>query len=45
MGEKQIGKSIKVLRSNQGGEYSSGAFKNYCKINGIQQQFRVPHTT
>jgi transposase InsO family protein len=44
MVEKQTGKCIKVLRSDQGGEYTSGAFKNYCKNNGIQQQFTVPHT-
>jgi transposase InsO family protein len=44
MAEKQIGKCIKILRSDQGGEYTSRAFKNYCKFNGIQQQFTVPHT-
>jgi len=37
MVEKQIGKCIKILRSDQGGEYTSGAFKRYCKDNGIQQ--------
>ena len=44
MAEKQIGKCIKILIPNQGGEYTSGAFKSYCKFNGIQQQFTVPHT-
>jgi transposase InsO family protein len=44
MVEKQTGKSIKILRSDQGGEYTSGAFIRYCKNNGIQQQFTVPHT-
>ena len=44
MTEKQTGKCIKVLRSDQGGEYTSGAFKIYCKFHGIQQQFTVPHT-
>jgi transposase InsO family protein len=44
MVEKQTGKCIKILRSDQGGEYTSGAFKNYCKNYGIQQQFTVPHT-
>jgi transposase InsO family protein len=42
--EKQTGKCIKVLRSDEGGEYTSGAFKSYCKFHGIQQQFTVPHT-
>jgi transposase InsO family protein len=44
MTEKQTRKCIKVLRSDQGGEYTSGAFKSYCKFHGIQQQFTVPHT-
>ena len=44
MVEKQTGKCIKILRSDQGGEYKSKAFNTYCKSNGIQQQFTVPHT-
>ena len=28
--EKQIGKYIKILRLDQGGEYTSGAFRRYC---------------
>ena len=44
MVEKQTGKCIKFLRSDNGGEYVSGAFKKYCKENGIQQQFTVSHT-
>ena len=35
--EKQTGKYIKILRSDQGGEYKSGAFNRYCKFHGIQQ--------
>ena len=42
--EKKIEKCIKILRSDNGGEYVSRAFKKYCKENGIQQQFRVSHT-
>jgi hypothetical protein len=45
MVEKQIGKSIKILRSDQAGEYKSGDFNKYCKDNGIVQQFTVPHTS
>jgi transposase InsO family protein len=44
MTEKHTGKCIKILRSDQGGEYTSRAFKSCCKFNGIQQQFIVPHT-
>ena len=42
--EKQTEKCIKILRSNNGGQYVFGAFKKYCKENGIQQQFTVSHT-
>jgi hypothetical protein len=35
---------IQVLRSDNGGEYSSGAFEAFCKDEGIQQQFTVPYT-
>jgi transposase InsO family protein len=44
MVEKQTNKCIKILRSDQGGEYTSGAFDSYCKNNGIIQQFNVSHT-
>ena len=44
MVEKQTGKSIKILRSDQGGEYKSGDFIKYCKDHGIVQQFIVPNT-
>ena len=37
MVEKQTEKSIKILRSDQGGEYKSGDFNKYCKDNGIVQ--------
>ena len=35
MTEKNTGKCIKVLRSDQGGHYKSSSFKSYCKFNGI----------
>eukprot|EP00253_Pinus_taeda_P024437 PITA_24437 len=44
MVENQTGKRIKVLRSDQGGEYKFGEFMNFCKQHGIVQQFTVPHT-
>lgn len=33
-----------AIRSDNGGEYIGGAFKNYCRTNGIKQQFAIPHT-
>ena len=42
--EKQSGKCIKILRSSNGGEYVSEAFKRYCKDHIIQQPFIVPYT-
>ena len=44
MVEKQTGKCIKILRSDQGGAYISGAFESYRKSNGIIQQYTVPST-
>ena len=37
--KKQIGKSIKVLRSDRGGEYLSSEFLTYLKENGILSQW------
>ena len=33
--EKQLGKSIKTLRSDWGGEYLSQEFQSYLRDNGI----------
>lgn len=35
--ENQIDKKIKVLRSNNGDEYTSNDFKNFCKDAGIKK--------
>lgn len=40
----QQDRKIKVLRSDNGGEYKSADFTAYCKQHGIQQQFTVPYT-
>ena len=40
--EKQTGKSIKVLRSDRGGEYLSQKFLKYLKDNGIVSQWTFP---
>jgi transposase InsO family protein len=36
--ENQIGKKIKVLRSNNGGEYTSSDFKDFSKKEGIKRE-------
>ena len=42
--EKQTGKFIRILRSDQGGEFKKGVFTKYCNEHGIQQQFTTPYT-
>ena len=42
--EKQLGKVIKVLRSDRGGEYLNQEFQSYLKENGIISQWTPPHT-
>jgi transposase InsO family protein len=44
MAEKQTGKVIKLLRSDNGGEYVSRAFDNYLKSQGIRHHTTVPYT-
>ena len=38
-------KKIKILRSDNGGEYTSKEFSNYLKEKGIQHQLSVPRTS
>ncbi|CAA0824494.1 Uncharacterized mitochondrial protein AtMg00300, partial [Striga hermonthica] len=40
--EKQLGKSIKSLRFDRGGEYLSNEIRNYLTDNGITSQVTVP---
>ena len=42
--ENELGKSIKVLRSDRGGEYLSQEFQDYLKENGILSQWTPPYT-
>ena len=42
--ENQIGKKIRVLRTNNGGEYTSNEFMEYCSAEGIKKEHTVPHT-
>ena len=42
--EKQLGKSIKTLRSDRGGEDLSLEFQGYLRDNGILSQWTPPYT-
>ncbi|GJU55167.1 putative RNA-directed DNA polymerase [Tanacetum coccineum] len=42
--ENQLGKTIKAIRSDRGGEYISQEFKDYLKANKIVQQLTPPCT-
>jgi transposase InsO family protein len=42
--EREKGKSLKCLRTHNGGEYTSNEFENYCSENGIRHEKTVPGT-
>ena len=42
--QKQLGKCIKTLRSDRGGEYLSQEFQSYLRDNGILSQWTPPYT-
>ncbi|MDL1267427.1 transposase, partial [Yersinia pestis] len=42
--ENMLGKRIKILRSDRGGEFTSEEFTNYCEHHGIQRQYSAPRT-
>lgn len=42
--EKSTGKRLKVLRTDNGGEYTSAEFENYLKGEGIRHELTVPKT-
>ena len=42
--EKQTGRKIRMLRSDNGGEYTSKEFDAFCRQEGIQRQLTVPYT-
>lgn len=44
MQEKQLGLSLKCLRTDRGGEFLSKEFMTYCEINGICRQFTAPYS-
>eukprot|EP00253_Pinus_taeda_P018306 PITA_18306 len=41
--EKESGKKVKALRSDNGGEFISGEFKDFCSAEGIRREFIAPH--
>jgi transposase InsO family protein len=42
--ENEIGKCLKCLRSDNGGEYCSKEFDDYCSYHGIRREKTVPRT-
>ncbi|CAI7895270.1 unnamed protein product [Closterium sp. NIES-54] len=42
--ERQSGKQLKVLRTNNGGEFINKDFNDYLKAKGIRWQRTIPHT-
>ena len=42
--EYQSGTKIKILKSDNGGEYVNSGFIQYCKYVGIQMQHSIPYT-
>jgi transposase InsO family protein len=41
--ENQTGRKIRVLRSDNGGEYTSKEFEDYCTAVGIKKELTVPY--
>jgi len=41
--EKQTGKNIRILRTDNGGEFESHHFEDFCKEAGIKRQLTVPY--
>ena len=42
--ERQTGKKLKVLRSDNGGEYTSKAFEDYCSSKGVRREKSISYT-
>jgi transposase InsO family protein len=41
--ENQTGRKIKVLRTDNGGEYTSKEFNDFCAREGIKRELNVPY--
>ena len=44
MAEKDCGKKLRILHSDNGGEYTSKQFESYLKSEGIRHQRTIPKT-
>ena len=42
--EKEIGKILKCLRSDRGGEFTSKEFEIFCNNKGIKRQISTPRS-
>jgi transposase InsO family protein len=42
--ERQIDRKVKVLRTDNGGEFCSAAFNDYCRQEGIVRHHTIPYT-
>jgi transposase InsO family protein len=42
--EKQVQKQIKILRNDNGGEFTSQKSQAFFELNGIQHQTSTPYT-
>ena len=41
--EKELGKKVKALQSDNDGEFISGEFKDFCSTEGIRRELIAPH--
>ena len=41
--ETQTGKKVKCLRSDNGGEYVSKLFQDFCDLKGIKRELTAPY--
>ena len=44
MNENQIGRRLKVVRSDRGGEFCSRDFRELCDEQGIKREYTIPGT-
>ena len=44
MVEKSVGRKLKVLRTDSGGEYTSKEFEGYLMAEGVRHELTIPKT-